>query len=277
MDAIEVIAGDCGRNGFKGVSESQRIYFPTARGRYRELRNGYLFGPQDMDVEYAGNRYFVGRVAAEEARDGASLMISRKAHFDTKLYTLTGIHRLVNDLARVFLVTGVPISLHYDQHKNDMKKLLLGAHELIVNGVHKHFTIERVEVAAEGATAAWWIGNGRKDRFHVVDVGSRTVNYTTMVGGRWLDRDSDSFDYGFETFGGNEEEFARCLVSDLSKWLQPLGPIVLIGGKGSLVEHLKMYHEEVEAHQDALFANACAFRELGVMANARTATQTASR
>ena len=270
---LEVISIDNGRNGIKGVSESERIYYPAALGAWRQLRNDRPFHRDDLTVEYEGFTYFAGRVAAEEANDGAHLMLAYKIHKDTKILSLAAAHRLVKDGAQVMLVTGLPISFHNPHDKQKMRELLLGEHQIAVNGRVKSFTIERVEVGAEAATVAWSLGRTRHERFHVVDVGSRTVNFATAINGRWVDRESDSLDYGWETFRGTEEQFARYTIADLSKVLRPLGPIVLIGGKAeSLNDHFKPFHSQIEVHPDALFANASAFYELGVIANERQAT-----
>lgn len=272
---LDVISVDCGRSGVKAVGESERVYFPAALGAWRELRNNRIFGTDDLVIEYQGSKYFGGRVALEEANDGAKVMLAYKAHMDTRILSLTGVHRLVSNRARVMLVTGLPLSFHNAHDIGKMKDLFLGDHELSVNGVNKRFSIERVEVAAEGATVAWSLRRIRHERFHVLDVGSRTVNYATAVNGRWVDRESDSLDYGFETFKGSESQFARVVIADLSRELRPLGPIVLVGGKESLLTHLQGYHGSVELHPDPLFANASAFRELGVIANARAKTNPA--
>lgn len=274
---LEVIGGDCGRSGFKGVSDNGRVYFRSAVGTYRQLRNGRELGHDEFVVQYKTEKYFVGRIATEEAEDGAQMFTASKAHTDTKILTLTALHRLVNADARVMLVTGLPLSYHTDFDKQQMKRLLVGNHEITVNGVQKRFSIERVEVAAEGATVAWSVGKTRRERFHVVDIGSRTVNYVTCVNGRWVDKDSDSLDYGVETFRGTEAQFARLLISDLSKVLRPFGPVVVIGGRESLASHLREHHPNVEVHPDALFANATAFHELGAMINGHATTKAASR
>lgn len=268
---LEVISVDCGRSGVKAVSESERIYFPSVLGEWRQLRNGREMGVDDFVIEYRGLKYFAGRVAREEAEDGTQMMLAYKAHTDTKLLTLIALHRLAQDGAHILLVTGLPITLHTDRDKELMRSILIGTHEVVVNGEPKTLHVDRVEVAAEGATAAWAMGRVRRERFHVVDVGSRTVNYATAVNGRWRDKESDSLDYGWETFRGTEDRFARMVISNLSERLRPLGPIVLVGGKESLVPHLQSFHPQVEIHPDALFANAVAFRELGVLVNAKTA------
>lgn len=274
---LDIISVDCGRSGVKAVSENERVYFRSALGTYRQLRNGRELGIDEFVVQYKTERYFVGRIAAEEAEDGAQMMTAYKAHTDTLILTLTAIHRLVQSGAQVMLVTGLPLAFHQEQDKQRMREMLMGDYEIQVNRVTKRFTIARVEVAAEGASAAWYIGRTRRDRFHVVDVGSRTVNYVTMTNGRWIDKDSDSLNYGWETFRGGEPQFARMLIADLSKRLRPLGHIVLVGGKESLASHLQGYHGDVEVHPDALFANAVAFREMGVVASAKYQAKATAR
>lgn len=194
---IQLVAVDSGRSGTKVVSEGVREWFPSVLGEYRELRLERKMKRTDMVVEYGEQRYYVGDVARDESVSGAQLMVTTKAHHDTKIFTLAALHRVVPSGAAVFLVTGEPIANHTAGEKLRMKQLLLGGHRVIVNGEAKTFDIVRVEVAAEGATAGWALRRSR--RYHLVDAGSRTVNFATMEGGRWIDRLSGSLDFGLET------------------------------------------------------------------------------
>lgn len=273
---LEVISVDCGRSGVKAVGETERLYFKSALGTYRYLKNERQLSVQDFITTYKTETYYAGQIAADECEDGAQMMTDYKAHTDTKILTLTAVHRLVKPGSSLMLVTGLPIQFHTEHDKMQMRRLLLGDHEIAVNNQTKRFTIERVEVAAEGAAAAWQFGRTRKDRFHVIDIGSRTINYVTMQNGRWVDPASDSLDYGCETFRGTENQLARVIIADLSKRLRPFGPAVVIGGKETLVPYLRQYHENIEYHPDALFATAVAFREMGVIALANQ-TKAAAR
>lgn len=270
---VQLVAVDTGRSGTKVVTDGSRDYFPSVLGEYRELRLERKMARTDMEVEYKGQRYYIGEVAREESFSGAQLMVKTKAHHDTKMFALAALHRVVPNGAHLFVVTGEPIDNHTAGEKLRMKQLLLGTHEVTVNGEAKRFDIVRVEVAAEGATAGWALR--RAGRFHVIDAGSRTVNFATMDGGRWIDRLSGSMDFGLETVGGiNLSMFARMTIAELSRRVGTLAPIVLIGGKAeALAEYIEQYTGQVDVHPDPLYANANAFYELGVRALETATTQ----
>jgi plasmid segregation protein ParM len=270
---VRLVAVDSGRSGTKVVTEGVRDVFPSVLGEYRELRLERKMKRTDMVVEYAGQRYYVGDVARDESVSGAQLMIATKAHLDTKIFTLAALHRVLPTGSAVFLVVGEPIANHTAGEKLRMKQLLLGTHTISVDGEPKTFDVVRVEIAAEGATAGWALR--RPGRYHLVDAGSRTVNFATMDGGRWIDKLSGSLDFGLETVQNiSLSMFARMTVAELSRRVGTLAPIVLTGGKAeALVEYFAQYTADVEAHPDPLFANAQAFYELGVRALETAAAQ----
>lgn len=269
---VHLVAVDAGRSGTKVVTNGTRDYFPSILGEYRELRLERRMTRTDMVVEYDGQRYYVGDVARDESVSGAQLMVRTKAHNDTRIFVLAAMHRVLPDSAYVFLVTGEPIDNHTAGEKLRMKQLLLGDHSVRVNGELKTFHVVRVEVAAECATVGWALR--RPGRYHVVDAGSRTVNFATMDNGRWIDRLRGSMDFGLETVQNiSLSMFARMIAAELSKHVGTLAPIVLMGGKaGPLAEYLEQY-AEVEVHPDPLYANATAFYHLGVKALETAAAQ----
>jgi plasmid segregation protein ParM len=264
--SVQLVAVDTGRSGTKVVTDGVREYFPSVLGEYRELKLERKMKRTDLVVEYAGQKYYVGDIARDESVSGAQMMIASKAHLDTKIFSLVGLHFVVPTESSVFLVTGEPINNHSAGEKLRMKQLLLGTHKITVNGQTKKFDVVRVEVAAEGATAGWSLR--RPSRYHIVDAGSRTVNFATMDGGSWIDKLSGSLDFGLETVQNiSLSMFARMTVAELSRRLGTLSPIVLTGGKAEvLVEYFGNYTADVESHPDPLFANAQSFYELGVHA-----------
>ncbi len=268
---MEIVSVDSGRSGIKVVGASDRNYFKASLGAYREFKLERKLGPEDLVIEYAGGKYFAGPVAAEEAIDGAQMFLASKVHIDTKIFTLAAIHKIVDDGASVFLVSGMPIKNHTEKERGRFRMLLAGSHEIVVNGVKKSFSIVRVEIAAECATVGWSIARKRRDRFIVIDIGSRTINFALFENGKWIDQFSDSLDYGSETVKVSDAQLARMMVADLTKQLRTLPPAILIGGMvDRLIKYIRVYHESTEAHPDALYANAEAFRELGVFSLEQT-------
>ncbi|MFD1676034.1 ParM/StbA family protein [Alicyclobacillus fodiniaquatilis] len=259
---LYLCAVDTGRSGTKTFTEGVRDYFPSILGEYRELRLEREMGLTDMVVEHEGEKYFIGAIA-EESISGAQMMLNSKVHNDTKLFILSALHRVLPNNAQVFLVVGEPIANHTSQEKARIKDLLSGTHRITINHEEKSFQIVRVEVAAECATPGWAMRKSGK--FHVIDVGSRTVNYATMNGRRWIDKLSGSLDYGIETVQDlSMPLFARKVIADLTKRLNTLFPLILIGGKANeLIEHFKQYTTDISVHEDPLYANATAFYRLG--------------
>ncbi len=193
---VELVVVDCGRSGTKVVTDGTRDCFQSKLGEYRDLHLERKMERTDMIVEYAGQKYYVGGIARESV-SGAQMMLASKAHMDTKILILSALHRVIKDNMSVFLIIGEPIVNHTPVEKLRMKQLLLGSHEIAVNGELKHFDIVRVEVAAECATVGWSMR--RDGTFHIMDPGSRTVNFATMKNGKWIDKLSGTLDYGLET------------------------------------------------------------------------------
>lgn len=259
---LVVCAVDTGRSGTKTVAEGTRDYFPSMLGEYREFRLERAMSVTDMIVEYEGEKYYVGSVA-EESISGAQMMLGSKAHNDTKLFVLSALHRVLPGNSSVLLIVGEPIANHTPQEKANLKSLLTGTHKITVNDEEKIFDIQRIEVAAECATPGWAMR--RAGKFHVIDVGSRTVNYATMNGNRWIDKLSGSLDYGLETVQNlSIPLFTRKVIADLTKRLNSLFPLILIGGKATeLLPYFKQYTDNVSVADDPLYANANAFFKLG--------------
>lgn len=263
---VHLIAVDCGRSNVKGVGESGvRESFPAHVKPYRRLNLDRRMGKNDLVVDYRDERWFVGDIAKDESGgEGSQMMLSTKAHADTRILALTMLHRLVPDGSGVFLVTGAPVE-SYKMERVALKEMLSGEHTITVNAETKKFYVGRVEVGTECATAAWAMK--RPGTYTVVDPGSRTVNYATIRNGRWWDEKSGTLNYGTESVDVGRSQFARMMVADLSRRLRQLEPVVLIGGNAeALLPLVTPYHAQTEAHDDALFANANAFYEIGVAA-----------
>lgn len=75
--------------------------------------------------------------------------------------------------------------------------MLLGSHDLSLNGVKKTIIINRVEVAAEGGAAFW--SNPQTGLVRIIDAGSATINCASLVDGKYIDKDSFTINFGCNT------------------------------------------------------------------------------
>jgi len=75
-----------------------------------------------------------------------------KAHPDARLRILIALHQFADGIEHS-IVVGQPISKHNEIEKKAIKDMLLGRHNLTVNGKAKTIVVRRCEVAAEGVTA----------------------------------------------------------------------------------------------------------------------------
>ncbi|WP_436664498.1 ParM/StbA family protein (plasmid) [Alicyclobacillus acidoterrestris] len=253
----ELVVVDAGRFATKTVLDGVRDWFPSVIGEYRDLHLGRTWTHQDMVVEFEGEKYYIGEVAKKESSGAATLMLDTKVTLDTKLLILTALARTLSDKSTAILVTSVPISSQNELEKLHLKKLLLGLHTITVNGETKTIHIPRVEVGIECAVAAWMLRKQKRGTYLVVDIGSRTVNFTTITNGQWVDRLSGTLPFGTETENISQTLFVRMVMAELSRRLKPIPPMVLMGGSAqNLLEHFHGYTQAVEVHHDPVYANA---------------------
>jgi plasmid segregation protein ParM len=202
-------------------------------GEYRDVNLKQAHGPDDMIFEYDGRMGFAGSLAKYESEFCGSIMGDSKAHEDAKLRILLALHRFGGSAVNFDIVVGQPIKKHNDTEKALIKKMLTGKHELTVNGERKVFIINRVEIAAEGASAFWCKPGPGKRR--IIDPGSGTVNCATL--------------FGTETSKTNDpDSLARAVAAAMSKkWSIARDPIDLIGGKAEeLEEPFKKYFPNLQ-------------------------------
>jgi Tfp pilus assembly protein PilE len=267
---MTVVPLDIGRSSTKLVMGEIRKVLPSYVGEYRRLNLSRELTELDKITEYNEQFYYVGKIAAEESEDAVQMMTNTKAHFRTKIIGLTMIGDTVKDGDDVFLILTVPISNHNESEKQKLRTLFLGEYKVKINDTVKHFSIKRVEVVPECAIYAWYLK--LKGLYHVIDGGSRTINYVTAKDGGWNDKLSGTIDYGFETniSSFNSELFGSKIAGDIGKRLKTTtAPIITIGGQADfLARALQPYFPQVEIDQDGLFANAIACEALGGKLNA---------
>lgn len=211
-----IVGVDAGNNEIKVVGETGYIRLLSNIGEYRERRLNQSHGLDDITFEFKGRRGFAGTLAKFESEFNGSIMGDTKAHEDTLIRVLLGLHKYGGD--RFKIVVGQPISSHIKEEKDQIKLMLKGTHEIMINGKHKQIEIHEAEVAAEGGAAFW--SQPIPGVCRVVDVGSGTVNGASLIDGRYLDRDSFTLKFGMNsTLSTDKRALVRGIVAEsLKKW-----------------------------------------------------------
>lgn len=267
---------DAGNFRVKICGEVGLMDFLSAIGESREINLQQTHGEDDMYFQYEGMDGFAGSLALFESEFGGNIMGDTKAHFDTKLRILLGIHRYItiyNIHQNNFdIVVGQPIIKHNKQEKERIKQLIRGQHSITVNGVKKTFIINNCEVGAEGASAYW--ANPQKGLVRILDIGSATVNYSTIENGRFIDKDSGTLPFGVNTTKSNSLQFlARGIATHiLKKWDSNDRVFVMGGVSEQILPHLRNYLNDThilhpiykKKHTHSAYANAVAFYNLAV-------------
>ncbi|QOY37999.1 ParM/StbA family protein [Anaerobacillus isosaccharinicus] len=99
----------------------------------------------------------------------------------------------------------------------------------------------------------------------VVDGGSKTINYVTLKNRRYVDRESGTLDFGFETNKStNDKQLVARIAGELGKKWEVEDVIWTVGGKASvLADYLQPYFENVAPMPNALYANAMGYYKMG--------------
>jgi len=240
-----ILGLDAGNDRVKVFGEIGEISFPSVLGEYRERKLVSKFSSDDMVYEFSGQRGFAGTLALYESNYAASMLGDNKAHNDLLIRVLIALHRYSND-TNFKIVVGQPISKHDEKHKQQIKQLLLGTHEFKLNDISKNITIERVEVAAEGAAAFW--SAPRNGQVRLLDIGSGTVNGATLINGSYIDKGSFTIKEGLNTHDDIDlQKFARKVATTaLKKWEVDDCILVVGGGAETLINHLQEYFFNIE-------------------------------
>ena len=263
---LTIVAGDSGRSGTKIVSSKGKEYIPSIIGEYRTLKSEKsLDENKDFILEYDHTSWFIGNLAAVESEFPIQDSRETKNHIATKLLGILAMYRSVNDGDECLYISSEPIDDHNDENKATLKRMWIGKQTAILNGVKKTWNVVRSEVAAEGAVSIW----GLKDVpeiLHIIDLGSRKINYAVTVNKSLYDKLSGSLNMGTETVRHIQPAlFVHSVISQISRrWLKQLGNVMLIGGLAEqLAPEFEKYFQGVFVHPEPLYANAIGMYELG--------------
>lgn len=266
---IEIVGFDGGNNEIKTASHRGCIRLLSNIGEYRERKLEQLHGEDDIIYEFKGKKGFAGTLAKYESEFNGSIMGTTKAHDDTLIRVLLGLWK--HGGTHFNLVVGQPITGHTKDEKDKLKKMLTGAHDIVINGKKNTFTIGKVEVAAEGGAAFW--SNPVKGMVRIIDIGSGTVNYASILDGRYIDKDSDTIKKGMNTNKSTDKrEFVRGIATEvLTKWERSDTVFVAGGAAHDLIPYVKEFFPNANLinpfHNGSLvepvYANAVGFYKIG--------------
>lgn len=234
---VGIDAGNRNVNTFDGRTLD---CFRAAIGEWRQRNFDTKYGADDMEVEWNGCKLFAGTIATMESEFGGSIGGDSKAHEDALIRTLIALHRTGWE-EEYQVVVGQPIKKHTETEKAAIKEMLVGKHEIKVNGLNKKFCIKRAEVAAEGCGAFW--SQPSMGLRRIIDIGSYTVNYATILDKRYVDRDSNTLAFGVDTrLTADDEAMARAICAELlKKWKKQDNVDVCGGDAEKFVQHIQKH------------------------------------
>lgn len=258
---MTIVAIDAGGSATKIYDGQQLRQFPSTIGYdWRERNIKQQQGEHDLEWQYDGQRGFAGTLALFESDCSDSRKGDSKAHPDARLRTLLALHQYAQGTEHQIIV-GQPIATHTEREKAEIKRMLHGRHEITVNGHRRILVVSRCEVAAEGVAAGLLIPGGGKVR--IIDIGSGTVNYGTLIDRRFNDRGSFTLSTGLETtLSSDKAAFARqiALRAISGGWSKTDRVFLCGGGAEGHMEPLREYFPLVQlVPGDPVTANVRAF------------------
>ncbi|WEK53305.1 MAG: ParM/StbA family protein [Candidatus Cohnella colombiensis] len=239
---MSVVAIDAGNHETKFYDGKRFVQFPSILGYdWRERNLKQQQGEHDYEWEYKDQKGFAGTLALYESECAESRKGDSKAHPDALLRILIALHQFTDGIEHK-IVVGQPIKTHTKEEKETIKEMIVGRHEIAVNGRKKHLLITRCEVAAEGVTAGLLVPGGGTVR--VIDIGSGTVNFGTLIDRRFNDKGSFTLTNGMETVRtADPVSFGRqiALKALSNGWGKNDAVYLCGGGAEALQESLRAY------------------------------------
>lgn len=169
--------------------------YPSSKGIITHnfnLERTYM--DNDFLVTVDGVSYGVGNLV-EESSYPLKMFTDSKQNVYYDISILLACHQFGYD--KNYVVNCVPVASHTKDEREGLSERLKKEWTVTVNGITKTFSIEEIKVVPEGATGYFVKRHEGKTRW--VDIGSRTVNYATVIrdekGIRFINNESNTF-YG---------------------------------------------------------------------------------
>ncbi len=264
-----VVAIDDGGFSTGVVAKDCQEMFPSVKGLFGERTLTTAVGKYDFIVEYKGQKYVMGDLAKWDNAMPIQMHSRSKANLFFDLSVLVSVHQYGYLNSKI--VVSVPIKLHNDEEKTNRINRLKGTHTIKVNGITKTFHISDVKVAPETASA-YWIEQP-KDKVRWIDLGSRTIGYSTTLNidgvCRFIDTESGTFfGKGLEALDDKYDAkgLATFICGNLMKIFNENDKVYILGGgalDSVLVNGIKEYFPNSEVVKNPSMANAMGMYNLG--------------
>ncbi|SFS81155.1 ParM/StbA family protein [Marininema halotolerans] len=256
-----IVAVDCGRSYVKVITEGHTFLFPSKVSSWRQ-RNYKQELAGDIELEYQGRKWFVGKLAEREGEFTRQAMQDSKAVEETLILMMAALH-LAGARGRITLVTGLPIGNFTDVEQKAIKRLLEGPHVVSLNRAEKRFYVENVYTTIEGGGA--FFSAPRMGLVRIIDVGAKTTNYATFRDKVFIDRESGTLPVGWETVKvSNIKEMADLIAGTVSKTWSERDIVMLVGGMARKLEpYLQDHFRHAFALENPQMANVRGYFEIG--------------
>lgn len=258
---MELVAIDAGRS-FTKVKVGNRVFeFPSKVSKALEGYRDHM--PGDLEVRYKGKDYFVGRLAEREGYAWTN-MLETKVHEQTLIEVITACF-LAEVVGKVAIMTSVPINMYAKEtERSGLKKLLMGEHEVVVNGVYRKIQIEKVGIGLECACS--FFSNQRPGKVRIIDPGARTTNFATYKDGIYIGKESGTIPYGWDSVRDSDPELmANLIISEIGKSWSTSDQLEIIGGRAQDLE-LPMQKQgfiHTKGAEEGKYANVRGLYEIG--------------
>lgn len=263
---MNIVGLDLGRRNVKLFNGHKYISFPSVVGEWRDLKLDYIMDKRGFDVEFLGEKSFVGTTAEDESEFARQMLVEDKATPDALILALTALHQ--TQMTDLDVITGVPVNLHDTKNKQALVDLLQGSWEIKVKGVLRKIHVHRVRVSVEGGGAFW--SNPFDGLVRIIDGGSKTFNYITIKNRVFVDKGSGTLTFGFDT---NKSTDTRQLITrvagELGKVWGAKDKVLAVGGNAlEIVDHITPYFPNAEVLQPQLLSVENEDIDLNLFANA---------
>lgn len=194
------IGADNGLGGLKIRTSQTRFFMENKIDEGKVIEKLSDIKSESYNVIYKNKEYLVGKAAQQPTGQ-----IEGKNTERHLISLLTGLTQVVPSGYAINLGTGESMNKYFDRtHKENLKKRLLGEHEIIVDGKTYNYYIKNVDILPEGCGNKLLNFNKYKDKIsHTVDMGAGTVNYIFSQGIIPIEEKSKSFQLGMHKLVSN--------------------------------------------------------------------------
>jgi len=260
--AFQIIPIDTGRHGVK-LLNGESFKSVVGDWHHREISDNEEYEVIINDKE----KYFVGQLALDESYAPTEMTTKSKIHLQTKILFLTGVAiSLEENDSELYVCTGVPIDQFNVATKTALENLLLGKYDIQINGKHKKFCIDNLNIAPESVASFQYalskdesLAVGKK---RIIDIGSLTVNAASFKGEKFITRDSNTIHFGTVKLKDNQidnEQYVSKIVAEISQIFTDYDPSdrVLLTGGGALQfgDLFKKHYPNCSILDNCVYAN----------------------